>query len=255
MIREPRLGARQAPRLERARGATRRWTLQTSPLILIVGPPALVPGHLVEELAGFGLRADIERHALSALVEVGRHEPGAVVVSLELDGVDCDDWIRAVRRRLNTPIYLALGSGAVDDAKAALEAGATGILSEADLASAISNRVTERWRSDAPERPSVDHVVVGPLELDVPSFSLRLRGNSITVSLKEFELLTCLMVNGHRVVSMDEIATWLWGSGAERPSMRAISSHMKKLRVHLGDADLIRTVHGQGYTVSHLHQH
>jgi two-component system response regulator RegX3 len=253
MIHEPLVETPQAPRLERARGATRRWTLQTSPLILIVGPPALVPDRLVEQLAGFGLRADIERHALSALVEVGRHEPGAVVVSLELDGVDCADWIRAVRRRQNTPIYLALGDGAVDDARAALEAGATGILSAPDLAFAVLKRVTERWRNDAPERPSVDHVVVGPLELDVPSFSLRLRGNAITLPLKEFELITCLMVNSHRVVSTDEIATWLWGSGADRPSQRAISSHLKKLRIHLGDASLIRTVHGQGYTVSHLH--
>jgi DNA-binding response OmpR family regulator len=60
------------------------------------------------------------------------------------------------------------------------------------------------------------------------------------------------MRNADRVVSLEEIHDDLWGDGASAPSLDAIKLHVRKLRDHLGDRSLVRTVRGQGYTVSHL---
>ena len=72
------------------------------------------------------------------------------------------------------------------------------------------------------------------------------------VSLKEFELLRILMLHADRVVTNEEIGLALWGDAPSAPSANAIKVHIRRLRRHLGDESMVRTVRGMGYTLSHL---
>jgi two-component system OmpR family response regulator len=238
-------------RLRRARGATRRWA-RTAPLVLIAEVEDLAPDGLVDELAALGINGVLARSGAEALIEFGRQAPAAVVVGLNLVDVECEDWIRAVRGTSSVPIFISLGRGSVDEARGPISAGATGIIPAACTADTIAQRVEESGAGETVDLQTLTNLQVGPLELNVPAFALRLDGSPVNVPLKEFELLTCLMVHAGRVVIFDEIGDWLWGDLPDRPSRRTINSHVQKLRTHLGDPSLIRTVWGQGYTVSHL---
>jgi DNA-binding response OmpR family regulator len=242
----------ETKRLDRARLAMRRWTLRTSPPVLIVGTPEHVPDDLIDELAVYGRRAEIVRDGAVGLIEVGRLDPGAVVIGLELGNVRCEDWVRAVRQASVVPIFLLLGENSVDDATAVIRAGASGIISGRCTGVSIARRLAETWDGRYSQYGSAPHLVVGPLEIDVPAFTLQMNGERVKVPLKEFELLTCLMLNADRVVTFAEMGEWLWGSDPERPSRRAIHSHVQKLRINLGDPSIVKTVWGQGYTISHL---
>jgi two-component system OmpR family response regulator len=245
-------GDAESARLTRARGAHLRWGARPRRGLLIVESVQAADGRLLNELDSLGIRAELFRSGAEALIAVGSLSPGAAIIGLDLVDVRLKDWVSAVRKSQKIPIYVSLGNGSVDDARDAILAGATGILSGGCNASAIARCVSDVLRPNTIENLVPARMTVGPLEIDVPAFDLRVRGTKVSVPLKEFELLACLMMNASRVVSFDEIGEWLWGADPDRPSKRMINSHVQKLRTHLGDHGLIRTVRGQGYSVSHL---
>lgn len=76
-------------------------------------------------------------------------------------------------------------------------------------------------------------------------------GREVRMPLREFELLTCLVVAVPRVVSPGEISNYLWGTKPDAPASRAVRLYVQRLRERVGDPNVIRTVRGLGYTVSH----
>lgn len=98
------------------------------------------------------------------------------------------------------------------------------------------------------------------LTIDVPARRVNLAGCEITLTRKEFDVLTLICQNPHRVISRDEIFREVWGYSDlsnDRPSWntgvsgtRTLDMHMVTLRKKLGftaSTSPIETVRGIGY--------
>ena len=90
---------------------------------------------------------------------------------------------------------------------------------------------------------------IGNLVIDVEKHKVKVDGKSVTLTLKEFELLEKLMKNRHIVLTRDRLLEEIWGYDFSGET-RTVDVHVRTLRQKLGDAgELIETVRGVGYRI------
>jgi DNA-binding response OmpR family regulator len=88
----------------------------------------------------------------------------------------------------------------------------------------------------------------GLIHLDPSSHILMVQGAEVTLTRKEFDLLTTLVGNRGRVMSRDQLLERVWGHGYFGET-RTVDVHIRRLRKKLGKPaqDGIETVVGVGY--------
>ena len=92
-------------------------------------------------------------------------------------------------------------------------------------------------------------IEVGNLLLDTKNFTARLRGEPLSLRLKEFELLRALASQPGELKSRETLAKEVWGHAAVGAS-RTIDVHIRRLRATLegkSDYEYIQTIRGLGY--------
>jgi DNA-binding response OmpR family regulator len=92
---------------------------------------------------------------------------------------------------------------------------------------------------------------VGDLSLNTDTKHVERAGKEIHLTRKLYQLLEFLMRNAGKVVSKSDIEAHVWDAHAELWS-DVVRSHIQKLRKELDDGSsiqIIRTVHGMGYTI------
>lgn len=90
-------------------------------------------------------------------------------------------------------------------------------------------------------------IKAGNIEIDKAAHVVKVCGNSIELSFKEFELLVYFIENKGLALSREKILSNVWNYDYFGDA-RTIDTHVKKLRSKLGkDADYIKTIWGMGY--------
>jgi DNA-binding response OmpR family regulator len=91
------------------------------------------------------------------------------------------------------------------------------------------------------------------LLIDPGRREVRLDGENLDLTYKEFELLHYLVEHPDRAVGRKELLEALWPNANPRPGGRTIDVHIRRLRTKLGRfRGTLCTVHGQGYR---FHEH
>lgn len=87
-----------------------------------------------------------------------------------------------------------------------------------------------------------------PVRIDIPRREVHTDGEPVTVTNKEFDLLATLVANTGRTLSREDLIDALWTEGRERPDVRTVDVHVRRLRRRLGGyASIVRTIRGTGY--------
>lgn len=87
------------------------------------------------------------------------------------------------------------------------------------------------------------------LSMDLIAHSLKINGNFVELTLKEFELLKLLLQNCERVFKRDDILELVWGYACT--SSRTLDIHINTLRSKLGALGKhIKTIRAVGYKFS-----
>ena len=87
----------------------------------------------------------------------------------------------------------------------------------------------------------------GGIELDIAAHEVKIDGRPISLSFKEFELLTYFVMNQGVALSREKILNNVWNYDYFGDA-RTIDTHVKKLRSKLGDkGEYIKTIWGMGY--------
>ena len=99
------------------------------------------------------------------------------------------------------------------------------------------------------ENDSADELIhIGELTIDPHSYTTRLRGESLVLTYKEFELLKFLAQQPGRVFSRDQLLREVWGYDYFGGT-RTVDVHIRRLRAKLGPRceTMIGTVRQVGY--------
>ena len=85
------------------------------------------------------------------------------------------------------------------------------------------------------------------LTLDTDSFTVLVKDESVSLTIREFEILKLLVENQGRVFTRESLLDSIWGYdyfGDEK----IVNTHIKNIRKKLG-VDYIETIRGAGYRI------
>ena len=92
------------------------------------------------------------------------------------------------------------------------------------------------------------------ITIDPDTHDVNVKDTSLTLTLKEYELLLFLISNKNRVLTKQTIAEHLWGDHVDfLDSFDFVYQHIKNLRKKItaaGGNDYIKTIYGLGYKLS-----
>ncbi|MCB0343132.1 MAG: response regulator transcription factor [Pseudobdellovibrionaceae bacterium] len=177
------------------------------------------------------------------LLDVGLPDGSGLELSAELS---------ANPRCALTPIILITSRDSVDDKILGFTSGADDYVVKPFHLRELKARLESRIRRYESFRDHADHVVAGPLEIDLTSQMCRITRDGVTIPIDdltpiEYKILTLLAAHPDRAFSRDHILTQVWGHDVH-VFPRSVDTHVSKLRRKLGEsADMIKSVHGLGY--------
>ena len=198
-----------------------------------------------------GYEVGIAIDGMQAIEEFDRHGADLVLLDLMLPGISGTEVCRSLRQRSAVPIIMVTAKDGEVDKVVGLELGAddyvTKPFSSRELVARI--RAVLRRRGEPDELlPTV--IEAGPVRIDVDRHVVSVRGEVVSMPLKEFDLLELLMRNAGRVLTRGQIIDRVWGSDYVGDT-KTLDVHIKRLRAKIeddpGNPIHILTVRGLGY--------
>ena len=182
------------------------------------------------------------------------------ILDLTLPDIDGLEVLRTIRKEpalKPIPVLIVTARSEEIDRVLGLELGADDYVSKPFSSRELLARVRAILRratfmTEASEAAPTKHLTFGPISVDPDSYAVRVDGQLLDMTRKEFELLVYLMKNPKRVMSREKILQQVWGLEYLGES-RTIDAHIRRVRYKLGGAaDLIETVVGVGYRLGNV---
>lgn len=209
------------------------------------------------------LRDPLSRILLQEGYQVDLADNGAAGMELALEN-DYDllilDWMlphksgleicRAVRSHLvTTPVLFLTAKDTIDDRVDGLDAGADDYLVKPFELRELLARVRALLRRSSLDIAPGERLKVADLELDLDNQVAYRHAQAIELSEKEIKLLTYFMQHPDRLLTHEDIYSYLW-QGEEQPSSNVLAALVRLLRRKIeikNEPQLIHTVYGKGY--------
>ena len=221
-------------------------------LLLVEDEPALrtallgslrQAGYVVEEAVDFAQAED----------KIMLYQYDCVLLDLTLPDGSGLDLLRALKSA-NSPagVLIITARAALDDKIAGLDLGADNYLIKPFHLSELNARVRAILRRR--QFQGQQQIVFRDLLVLPELAEVHVRGEQLTLTKKEYDLLLYLLANPGRVLTKEAIAEHLCGDAVDSAdSFDFIYTHLKNLRKKLqekGADNYIRTMYGVGYKLS-----
>ncbi len=168
-----------------------------------------------------------------------------------LDGIELLKRIKNTPSFANIPVIMATAKGSEYDKVKGLDMGADYYLAKPfgvmELVSCVK-AVLRRYKDKEP----TNILKVKDLVVNLDEHTVKIKGEEVPLTFKEFELLKLFMKNPKMVFSRDKLFNDIWGFEYYGES-RTVDMHIRTLRQKLGNygdinyGNLIRTVRNVGY--------
>ena len=177
------------------------------------------------------------------------HRPKLILLDIMLPGMDGIEILKQIRSQGATkhiPVIMASAKGTEYDKVLGLDLGADDYLAKPFGMLEMVSRVKAVLRRTEPME-SEQVLRMGQLELNTREHTVRIDGESVVLTLKEYELLRLFLGNIGRVFSRDQLLDLVWGEDYYGET-RTVDVHIGTLRTKLGACgNWIRTIRGVGY--------
>lgn len=191
---------------------------------------------------------------LFALLE--QHIPELIVLDIMLpdeDGMSILARLRADKRYASIPVIMATAKGSEYDKVKGLDSGADDYIAKPfgmlEMVARIK-AVLRRCASQQPAKANGGLIRRGTLEVHELEHQVRVGGEEVVLTLKEYELLKLLLLHPGIVFSRDKLLNDIWGYEFSGET-RTVDVHIRTLRQKLGEAgELIETIRGVGYRMA-----
>ena len=172
--------------------------------------------------------------------------PHAVVLLATLRSFE--DALLELRSRTDVPVLLLLEEADVVDRVRALEAGADDVVpAPCDPCETLA-RLRALFRRSG-RKSAAEAFRIGDLEIDLARHTVRRGMRIVELSPTELALLATLARNEGAVVRHDELCRAVWGAWRSKNTLHTFVSYLRAKVNRPGEAALIHTVRGVGYTL------
>ena len=217
--------------------------------IFVVEDDQRIRATVVRELSARGHSVRAAATATDALRDIVEWSPEVVVLDLGLPDIDGRDLLKMLRAVTNVPIVIATAQDDEAEMVRVLDAGADDYVVKPFSVDQLEARVRAVLRRSHDKAIATSVYDVGDLHIDMTKREATLRGSSLDLSRKEFDLLAHLARHAGEVVTRRDVLAEVWrqpyGGGD-----KTVDVHVSWLRRKLGESAAapryLHTVRGVG---------
>ncbi len=169
----------------------------------------------------------------------------------DMTGIEVLDWLRDLQDR--TPVLVLTSRDAEQDIVEALAHGADDYLVKPPRPAELLARL-QALKRRADNLPGTRAMVVGPYEFDLGSNVVRLHGDIVDLTERQYQLAMMMFRNSGRLLSRQYLLEAVWGLNAQIQT-RTLDIHVSQLRNLMGLADngwRISSIYAHGYRLEPL---
>lgn len=221
--------------------------------ILIVEDDNKIARFIELELRHEGYETETAADGRTGLAKALLPEVDLVLLDLMLPELSGIEVCRRIRQESEVPVIMLTAKGDVTDKVAGLDMGANDYMTKPfaieELLARI--RVALKPHSGAEVKAGRKQLVVGGLTVDSGARQVSYRGEPLSLTKKEFDLLVFLLENKNRAVSREELLSAVWDYDYAGDT-NVVDVYIRYLRQKVEEPlgiRLIETVRGVGYMV------
>ncbi len=175
-----------------------------------------------------------------------------VLLDLMIPEISGTEVCRQIRSKSKVPIIMLTAKDGEVDKVVGLELGADDYVTKPYSSRELIARINAVMRRNSGEAYSEDAGVmsVGSVRMDIDRHHVYVNNVSVSLPLKEFELLEFLMRNAGRVLTRAQLIDRVWGNDYYGDT-KTLDVHIKRLRAKIesdpANPTAIQTVRGLGY--------
>lgn len=227
--------------------------------ILVIEDNADLAYGLRNNLEIEGYEVEVAKDGVRGLARARAARPDLVVLDLMLPGMDGFRVLRALREDgAGMPVLILTARGEEADKVRGLRLGADdyvtkpfGVLELLARIEALFRRAAAPRKNGGPPEPAFEKF--GDIEVLTPSRTVLRRGEPVSLTPKEYDLLLTLVRRDGACITRGELLTEVWGYSAEVMS-RTVDTHVaelrRKLENHPAHPRHILTVRKTGYRLA-----
>jgi two-component system response regulator RegX3 len=225
----------------------------TDTTVLVVEDEESFVDALTVSLRREGFQVQVARDGAQALDVFDAVAPDVVLLDVMLPKVSGIDVCRELRRRSKVPIIMVTAKGAEIDTVVGLEVGADDYVAKPYRMRELVARMRAVLRR-SPEAPLAagdgEVLQIGDVSLDPDRHEVVIRGEQVSLPLREFELLELLLEHAGRVLPRHTLIDRVWGHDYVGDT-KTLDVHIKRLRTKVepdpANPVHIVTIRGLGY--------
>jgi len=189
-----------------------------------------------------------------ALQKAGSEKPDLVVLDLMLPHVDGWEICRQLRAESTVPILMLTARGEEYERILGLGLGADDYVTKPFSPGEVVARIQAIFRriemARSPAPLSAETVHIGEIVVDPSVRQVTVKGQPVTLTAKEFDLLHYLVSHPRQVFSREQLLDQVWGYtyAGETSTVTVHVRHLReKIETDPANPSLIETVWGVGY--------
>ena len=215
--------------------------------VLVVDDEKIIVKGLKFSLEQEGWQVDCAYDGEEALQMAQSNRYQIILLDLMLPKLSGLEVCQQIRETSNVPIIMLTAKSSEEDELRGFDLGVDEYISKPFSPKILVARVEAVLRrSNAAAAEEI--LCAGDITIDKSAHLVKVDGNEIELSYKEFELLTYFVENQGIALSREKILNNVWNYDYYGDA-RTIDTHVKKLRSKLGKkgGEYIKTIWGMGY--------
>ena len=198
-----------------------------------------------------GFSCDIAETGSDALEMMKFYDYDAIVLDLmlpDINGFEILSRIRAIKN--TTPVIILSGLNGIDDKVKCLTMGADDYLTKPFSKVELLARIYAIVRRTSGHSSSI--INIGPLSIDIRQRCVRIYGNEMALTSKEYSILELLALKKGAVLPKEAFLNHIYG-GMDEPELKIVDVFicklLRKIAALTGGLNFIETIWGRGYTL------
>lgn len=230
----------------------RYWAEKGEKMIYLVEDDDSIRELVVYTLNSTGLEAKGFDRPSEFWEAVKEEKPSLAMLDLMLpeeSGIDILKKLREDTQTEKLPVIIVTAKSSEYDKINGLESGADDYIAKPFSMMEMVARVKALLRRTETKTNDKEYVI-GNLYVCPSKHIVKVDGEEVILTLKEFEMLNLLLENRGIVLTRDQLLNKIWGYSFDGES-RTVDVHVRTLRQKLGSAgDVVKTIRGVGYKIS-----
>ena len=233
--------------------------------ILIVDDEQPIIDILVYNLKKEGYRTIEANDGVTAVNMALEQKPDLILLDIMLPKLDGLSVCKRIKNSYNVPILMLTAKDGEIDKILGLELGADDYITKPFSVRELVARVKANLRKadvvannqfvepNIQDKKKDSKIIVGDLELDLDKFEVKVRGEIIDLTLREFEVLKFLALQPEQVVTRETLLEKVWGYeyyGDIRTVDVTVRRIREKIEQDTSAPKILITKRGDGYYIS-----